>query len=108
MVRPLAWAVKSNSPGGGQGAPFHLAMAKAAQNPVLSNIVRPFIRLISQAAPAIAKRFPQARETEFSEHAEMYESILKRDPEEARRRRRKHLDIARSTILEAFTELRTE
>jgi DNA-binding FadR family transcriptional regulator len=29
----------------------------------------------------------------------VYESILKRDPEEARRRMQRHLDIAKSTIL---------
>jgi len=34
----------------------------------------------------------------------VYESILKRDPEEARRRMQRHLDIAKSTILEVFTE----
>jgi len=101
-------AVKFDSNRHGQGAPFHLAVAKAAHNPVLLNIVRPFIRLISQAAPTIAERLPQAREKEYSEHAEVYESILKRDPEEARRRMRKHLDIAESTILGAFTDLWTE
>jgi DNA-binding FadR family transcriptional regulator len=108
MVRRRESAFKSNSNPCGPSAPFHLAITKAAHNPVLCNIVRPFVRLISQAAPTIAERLPQARETQYSEHAQVYESILKRDPEEARRRMRKHLEIARSTILEAFTDLRTE
>ena len=104
VLRRMKSAVKSDLNPHGQSAPFHLAIAKATHNPVLCNIVRPFIRLISQAAPTIAERLPAARETEYLEHAEVYESILKRDPEEARRRMQKHLDIAESTILEAFKE----
>ena len=108
VLQRMESAVKSDSNPHGQSAPFHLAIAKAAHNPVLLNIVRPFIRLIGQAAPTIAERLPRAREAEYSEHVELHESILKRDPEEARRRMRKHLDVAETTILGAFTALRTE
>jgi len=84
---------------------FHFAIAKATHNPILLNLIKPFIRLIMHHSAVVGARHPQAREIEYRSHADLLESIVKRDPEEARRRMRLHLEESRKMVLQAFSEL---
>lgn len=91
-----------------QHAPhFHLAIAKATQNQVLANMVKSFVRLLQRGAEVIAEEVPEAREREYRMHAELYEAILRHDPEEARRRMRLHLDQAKELVLRGFSKFST-
>jgi GntR family transcriptional repressor for pyruvate dehydrogenase complex len=83
---------------------FHLAIAKATHNPVLMNMVKSFLRLMTRAAEVIAERVPEARRREYRMHVELYEAIAMRDPEEARRRMREHLEHSKSLVLQGFSE----
>ena len=83
---------------------FHFAIAKATHNPVLMNMVKSFVRLMARAAEVIAERVPEARGREYRLHAELYEAIAMRDPEEARRRMGEHLEASKNLILQGFAE----
>jgi GntR family transcriptional regulator, transcriptional repressor for pyruvate dehydrogenase complex len=83
---------------------FHLAIAKATHNPVLMNMVKSFVRLMTRAAEVIAERVPAAKAREYRLHAELYEAIAARDPHEARRRMREHLEESKSLVLQGFAE----
>jgi DNA-binding FadR family transcriptional regulator len=104
LLRQMERAVASGEKPLGHSAAFHLAISKATHNPVLIDVVRPFIRLISRASDTIAAKAPASREREYRVHAELYESMVARDAEEARRRMRRHLEVARDAILEAFPQ----
>lgn len=82
---------------------FHLAIAKATHNPVLSSVVRPFISLIARAVERIAQRVPEARNREFSQHVALYKAVKNRDIEEARCLMRQHLEAAERDIVAAFS-----
>lgn len=81
---------------------FHLLLAEAAHNPVLTNMVKPFLRLMARGAEVIEDSVPEAKQREYELHAELYEAIVAHDPEAARQRMRKHLGEARGFILRAF------
>lgn len=84
---------------------FHLAIAKATHNQVLTSMVKSFVRLLQRGAEIIVERVPEAKEREYRIHAALYEPILRRDPEEARRRMHQHLEEAKNLILQGFSEL---
>jgi GntR family transcriptional regulator, transcriptional repressor for pyruvate dehydrogenase complex len=84
---------------------FHYAIAKATHNQVLSNMVKSFIRLLQRGADIIATRLPEAKELEYRAHAELYEPILRRDPDEARRRMLLHLEESKGLIVRGFAEI---
>jgi GntR family transcriptional regulator, transcriptional repressor for pyruvate dehydrogenase complex len=104
-LQQMEIAVDSNENPLGQSAHFHLAVAKATHNPVLYNMVKSFVRLIAHAAPLIAERVPEARASEHPQHVELYEPVLQRNPEEARRRMHIHLEVAKANILQCFPDL---
>jgi GntR family transcriptional repressor for pyruvate dehydrogenase complex len=81
---------------------FHHAIAKASHNQVLANMVKSFVRLLQRGAEVIAERVPEHREREYRIHAELYEPILRRDPEEARRRMKMHLGESKGLIVQTF------
>jgi len=86
---------------------FHMAIAKATHNPVLVSMVKPFLRLMARGAEVIDECLPQAREQEYGLHYELYEAIIRGNPEEARERMRCHLDVARDLILKSFNATET-
>jgi len=83
---------------------FHLAIARATHNPVLLSLMKPFIRLLIHHAAIVGERHPHAREIEYGSHAYLLEPILKRDPKEARRRMRLHLEESGKMVVQAFSE----
>jgi GntR family transcriptional repressor for pyruvate dehydrogenase complex len=96
-------AVSSEVDGALQHSPgFHMAIAKATHNPVLVSMVKPFLRLMARGAEVIDECLPEARKQEYHLHYELYEAIIKRNPDEARERMRHHLDVARELILRSF------
>jgi DNA-binding FadR family transcriptional regulator len=89
-----------------QHAPyFQHAIAKASHNQVLANMVKSFVRLMQHGAEVIAQQIPNHREREYKIHAELYEPILRRDPEQARERMRLHIDDAKNLITQGFSEI---
>ena len=45
------------------------------------------------------------RQREYGIHAELYEPILRRDPEQARTRMREHLEDAKDLIIQGSSEI---
>lgn len=84
---------------------FHLAIAKAAHNEVLTNMVQSFVRLLVEGASVFGAHAPGAIENEYQSHALLLESIAARDPEASREAMRHHLGIARSLIETGFDEI---
>jgi GntR family transcriptional repressor for pyruvate dehydrogenase complex len=83
---------------------FHLSIAKATHNAVLTNMVESFVRLLVQGAQIIGERAPEARAEEYVMHKVLFDAVAKRDPEFARERMREHLDEARWLILLGFSD----
>jgi GntR family transcriptional repressor for pyruvate dehydrogenase complex len=84
---------------------FHLSIAKATHNAVLTNMVESFVRLLVQGAQIIGERAPDAREEEYRLHKVLFDAVVSRDPELARDRMREHLEEARRLILLGFAGL---
>jgi GntR family transcriptional regulator, transcriptional repressor for pyruvate dehydrogenase complex len=83
---------------------FHAAMAAATHNPVLEEIIKPFIELMARGAKVISNNVPDALERELASHTELYEAIRARDPELARARMRAHLEEAKQLVMRGFSE----
>ncbi len=86
----------------GRSPGFHMAIAKAAHNPVLVTMVKPFLRLMARGAEVIGQCIPEAREQEYPLHYELYESIIQRNADQAKERMRHHLHVAHELILRSF------
>lgn len=102
-LREIQTGISSNEKSLQHSPKFHLMLAKTAHNEVLTSVIKPFIGLMARGAQVIVGKVPQAREREYELHAELYEAILRRDPEEARRRMRRHLDQAEELILAGYS-----
>lgn len=107
VLRSVEDAVASGENPLGQSSQFHLVVAKAAHNPVLYSMVKPFVRLITRSAPLIGKHVPQSIQQEYPQHRALYDAIRQRNPEEARAHMRRHLEVAETHILECFPNLAT-
>jgi len=83
---------------------FHLALAEASHNQVLIHMMKSFIRLIDQASNRIARSVPESVEMEYPQHFALYEAVAMRDPEEARRRMRAHIDQAEEQVMKSLAE----
>jgi GntR family transcriptional regulator, transcriptional repressor for pyruvate dehydrogenase complex len=83
---------------------LHFAIGRATHNPILINLIKPFIGLLVHHAATVGARHPQASEIEYRSHAELYEAILTRDPDKARQTMRTHLEESRRMVLQAFSE----
>jgi GntR family transcriptional regulator, transcriptional repressor for pyruvate dehydrogenase complex len=83
---------------------FHAALAAATHNPVLTEIIKPFIELMARGARIISANVPHAVEREWASHSELYEAIRAGDPELARARMRAHLEEAKHLVLQGFTQ----
>ena len=105
VLKQIEQGVRSNEKPHAHAPYFHLAIARASHNHVLINMVKSFVRLLQRGAQVILERVPAAKEREYQIHAELYEPILRRDAEEARRRMRRHLEDAKNLILQGFSDL---
>lgn len=84
---------------------FHMALAAATHNPVLAEIIKPFVGLMARGARVISGNVPQAVSRELESHRELYEAVRSRDPQEARRCMRAHLEEAKGLIIKGFSQL---
>jgi GntR family transcriptional repressor for pyruvate dehydrogenase complex len=82
---------------------FHLALAEATHNPVLAEIIKPFIGLMARGAKVISNHVAEAVQRELESHKELYEAIRSRDPEKARASMRAHLEEAKKLVTQGFT-----
>lgn len=87
----------------GHGPAFHTALAAATHNPVLTEIIKPFIELMARGARVISANVPEAVDREWASHSELYEAIRSRDPELARSRMRAHLEEARRLSMQGLS-----
>ena len=69
---------------------FNLAVAEAAHNEVLAGVMRPFIELMIERAPALYEQ-DEFRRWDIQDHTRIYEAIRDGDPELAARRMREHI-----------------
>jgi GntR family transcriptional regulator, transcriptional repressor for pyruvate dehydrogenase complex len=86
------------------GPAFHTALAAATHNPVLTEIIKPFIEMMARGARVIAANVPEAVDREWASHSELYEAIRSRDPEIARSRMKAHLEEAKHLLMQGFSE----
>lgn len=106
-LRQIQMGLKSDDKALLHSPKFHLAIAKATHNEVLGDIIKPFLRIMARGAQVIAEKVPEAKEREYGLHVELYEAILTRDPEEARKRMRLHLDEAEKLIIEGYSAIQS-
>jgi GntR family transcriptional repressor for pyruvate dehydrogenase complex len=104
ILRQMERGAKSNETAFRHSPYFHLAIARATHNPVFISMVKSFVSLLKQGA-LLGEFVPEAREREHRLHAELYESIVKRDVNEARCRMREHLQIGKEQVLKGFRAL---
>ncbi len=104
ILHQMERRAKSNRAVFQDGPYFHLAIAKATHNPVFVNMVKSFVSLLKQGT-VLGEFVPEAREREYRLHAELYDSIIKRNVSQARRRMREHLQISKEHVLKGFTAL---
>jgi GntR family transcriptional repressor for pyruvate dehydrogenase complex len=83
---------------------FHGTLAVATHNPVLTEIIKPFIEMMARGARVISANVPEAVEREWASHSELYEAIRSRDADLARSRMRAHLEEAKRLIMRGFTQ----
>ncbi len=69
---------------------FNLAVAEAAHNEVLAGVMRPFIELMIERAPALYEQ-ADFRRWDIEDHTRIYEAIRDADPELAAERMREHI-----------------
>lgn len=71
-------------------AGFNVAVAEAAHNEVLTGMMRSFVKLMIERAPALYDD-DQFREWDIAEHTRIYEAIRDSDPDLAAERMREHI-----------------
>lgn len=69
---------------------FNLAVAEAAHNEVLAGLMRPFINLMIERAPALYE-VGEFRRWDIEDHTRIYEAIRDGDPDLAADRMREHI-----------------
>ena len=82
-------------------ADFHLAIAKAAHNQVLSHIMRSLFNMLRKDVFFNRMRLYShhgSRDLLINQHREIYEAIIAGDPERARSAAVKHLDYVKETV----------
>ncbi len=87
---------------------FHLAIARAAHNEVLTNMVQSFVRLLLEGANLIGPHAPGALENEYRSHALLLDAIVAGDAEASREAMREHLRVARNLIESGFDEFEAQ
>ena len=87
---------------------FHLAIAKAAHNEVLTNMVQSFVRLLLEGANVIGAHAPGAMENEYRSHALLLDAIVAGDADASREAMREHLRVARHLIESGFDEFEAQ
>jgi GntR family transcriptional repressor for pyruvate dehydrogenase complex len=104
ILRRIERGVKSRETSFRHSPQFHVAIAQATHNPLFVNMVKSFVSLLKQGA-ALGEFVPEAREREYRLHAELYDSIVRRDANEARERMREHLRFSKEHTLKGLSAL---
>ena len=82
-------------------ADFHLAIAKAAHNQVLSHIMHSLFKLLRKDVFFNRMRLYShhgSRDLLLNQHREIYEAVIAGDPEKARSSAENHLDYVKETV----------
>lgn len=85
------------------GGEFHLALVKAAHNPVLLSLYQPIMGLLQEYQRPIYERYSDP-ESELSHHREIYESICQRDGELAQKTMHEHLQYVAHATKQAMAK----
>lgn len=86
-------------------AEFHVTVAMATHNAVLTKLVKSFHHLMSKAGELLesrAENLQQFKQHELKSHRLLYENIRRRDPQRARSAMIEHIEYTEALILEAF------
>ena len=86
-------------------AEFHVTVAMATHNAVLTKLVRSFHHLMSKAGELLESRGENPKEFmrhELQSHRLLYEVIRQRDPQRAREAMIAHIEYTEQQILDAF------
>jgi len=86
-------------------AEFHITVAMATHNAVLTKLVKSFHHLMLNAGQLLESRVDNSVEFkrhELQSHRLLYEIIRQRDPERARKAMIEHIEYTEALILEAF------
>jgi GntR family transcriptional repressor for pyruvate dehydrogenase complex len=106
ILKQIEERVHSNKdPSPQESVQFHLAIAKATHNAVLTNMVKSFAGLLTRGAEVIVRRVPEIKARDYRMHLDLYKCILGRAPEEARQCMRQHLEESKELILQGFSEI---
>ncbi|HVQ58513.1 MAG TPA: FCD domain-containing protein [Solirubrobacterales bacterium] len=70
---------------------FHIHLAEAAHNPVLSAVVQPFFRLALEKGPKLYELEPEYEEWELQQHMRIFEAVRDQNPALALERTREHV-----------------
>jgi GntR family transcriptional repressor for pyruvate dehydrogenase complex len=82
---------------------FHLALVKAAHNPVLIGLYQPIKGLLHEYQRPIYEQYSDP-ESELAHHREIYESICRRDGELAQKTMHEHLQYVAHTTKQAMAK----
>jgi len=88
-------------------AEFHVCVAAATQNAVLTKLVRSFQHLMAKAGELLESRIEKLDEFkrhELQSHRLLYEIIRQRDPERSRDAMIEHIEYSESLIRRAFED----
>ena len=80
---------------------FHSVLYKISQNPVLPAIHKAYTGWLASHWKKMP-RLPERNRLNYEAHKEIYNAILSRDPDEAEKALRRHLDIAWKFVKETF------
>ena len=86
-------------------AEFHVTIAMATHNAVLTKLVKSFHHLMSKAGVLLESHLEDLekfKKHELQSHRELYDIIRQRDPEKARKAMIEHIEYSESLILDAF------
>lgn len=103
QLRACEAAVAKSEPAAGPGVKFHLAIARAARNEVLSSFVASISHLLVERGPEL-EGIPGYREWELADHGRLFEAVRSGDGELARQRLRRHL----SAVIEYYRQIGLE
>ncbi len=80
---------------------FHVALARASQNVIAENFINslfdPLLELIT-----MTRKIPEYLKDSIYFHRKLYEFVLAKEPEEAQKYMKKHLDLQEKALLELY------
>ena len=83
---------------------FHIAIGAAAHNPILSNADQLMRNLMKQWIQ-LKHRIPGAAARSLEHHEQIYDAILHREPDRARKEMRNHIAATGRVVIEFVGQL---